>query len=247
MTESAVDPLERVREALGHSFAREQLLVDALTHCSFVNEAQRGAELDDNERLEFLGDAVLGFAAATLLFERFPDASEGELTLRRSGLVSEAALVALARSIGIGPALKLGRGEDRTGGRDKPRLLASALEACFGAVLVDGGVQAALGVARTLLEPRVDSAAPGALDFKSRAQELVQARRAPPPRYQVLEAIGPDHAREFVVAMLVGEVVVAEGRGRTKLEAEQAAARAALPALADPALAAVAAPEEEES
>jgi len=223
----AAPEIEAVAAALGHSFDRLELLRDALTHRSFVNEHPEHAPLD-NERLEFLGDAVLGLVAATLLWEHFPDASEGELTRRRSHLVSEQGLARVARELGLGAALRLGRGEERSGGRDKPRLLASALEACVAAVYLDGGIEAALGLARRLFAARIALAGAGEADFKSRAQELVQRTGMGTPRYEIVRSSGPDHAREFVVAMIVGTEEIAQGEGRSRVEAEQDAARHAL-------------------
>lgn len=226
------DVLATVSRALGHDFADLGLLRDALTHRSFANERPRLAPRD-NERLEFLGDSVFGLAAAGLLFERFPDAPEGELTRRRADLVCEATLADVAGDLGLGDALRLGRGEKKTGGQEKPRLLASALEACLGAVFVDAGGAAADAVARGLLDGRVAPDAPGARDFKSRVQQIVQGRRAETPRYRVLDARGPDHARTFRVALVVEGEVLAEGEGRSKVDAEQAAAEVAWRRLSD--------------
>jgi ribonuclease-3 len=229
MTDDA-ERLAHVAGAIGHQFSDLALLRDALTHRSLKNERPKLAP-HDNERLELLGDAVLGLIAAMLLYERFPDAREGELTRRRADLVCEATLADIAREIDLGPALRLGRGEEASGGRDKPRLLASAVEALFGAVFLDGGHQEATRIGRALLGPRLDSEAPGASDFKSRVQEILQSRGVTPPAYEVVRTEGPDHDRIFFVQMRVGDDVVGEGSGRSKTEAEQAAAQAALPAL----------------
>lgn len=222
--------LEAVAEALGHRFDDPTHLRDALTHRSFANERPDLAPAD-NERLEFLGDAVLSQVASSLLFARFPGATEGELTRRRADLVCEAGLAEIARDVGLGPALRLGKGEDRSGGREKPRLLSSALEACIAAVFLDAGAATAMEVVGNLLEPHLDLEAPGARDFKTRMQELAQSQRRPAPRYAVLETTGPDHARQFRVACNLDGEQLAEGQGRSKLEAEQDAARAALEVL----------------
>jgi len=219
-----------VVRALGHDFEDPGILRDALTHRSFANERPRQAPRD-NETLEFLGDSLAGMIASTLLWERFPEAREGELTRRRAELVCEAGLEEIARDLAIGPALRLGNGEERSGGRDKPRLLASALEACLAAVYLDGGPEAVMRVGRRLFEPRLEVASPGASDFKSRVQELVQGRGGDPPRYDLLRAEGPDHDRTFRVAILVGARVLGEGSGRSKTEAEQNAAHVAFDAL----------------
>ena len=220
------DALAKVGTALGHGFARPELLRDALTHRSYANERPKLAPTD-NERLEFLGDSVVGMVVSTMLWERYPDAPEGELTRRRADLVCEPSLAEIARELGLGEALRLGRGEERSGGREKPRLLASALEACFAAVYLDGGVDVAMRIGRALFADRIDRAAPGASDFKSRVQELVQSRSGITPRYEVLSAEGPDHERVFRVAVHIGAETLGEGEGRSKGEAEQAAAEVA--------------------
>jgi ribonuclease-3 len=216
--------------ALGHSFRDPLLLRDALTHRSFANEHPDRAPRD-NERLEFLGDAVLAMSASALLWDRFPNAPEGELTRRRADLVCEAGLADIARELGLGKMLRLGKGEDRSGGRTKPRLLCSAFEACVAAVFLDGGLDTAMNVVRALLEPRLDAPALGQRDFKTRVQELVQARGGATPRYVVLDTTGPDHARQFHVSCVSDERELGRGLGRSKLEAEQQAARVALEAL----------------
>lgn len=219
---------DAVGRALGHVFARSTLLEEALTHRSFVHE--HGGDARDNERLEFVGDAVVGLVVATLLHEHFPNAREGELTQRRSALVSGPALARLAAELGIGAALRLGRGEERSGGREKPRLLAGALEACFAAVYLDGGVEAAMAMGRPLFAPLLDAQSPGAHDFKTRLQERLQAAGLAAPRYELVAADGPEHERAFHVALRIDGEIAGEGRGRSKSEAEQQAARAALEA-----------------
>jgi ribonuclease-3 len=225
------DAASAVAARLGHTFRDAGLLDTALTHRSYVHEhPDLGAQ--DNERFEFLGDAIVGAAAASVLSEQFPTAREGELTRRRADLVNESALAEIAVELGLGAALRLGRGEERSGGRDKPRLLASALEACVAAIFLDAGIGAAMEVARALLAPRIDAVAPGARDFKSRLQEHMQSRGRATPRYELERTEGPEHARVFHVAALDGEgSALARGSGRSKLEAEQSAARAALVAL----------------
>jgi ribonuclease-3 len=215
-----------VSTGLGHEFSQLALLRQALTHRSFVHERPDLAP-DHNETLEFLGDSVVGLAAATLLRERFPSAREGELTRRRADLVCERTLARVAEKLELGAALRLGRGEERSGGRTKARLLASALEACIAAVLLDADVVRALAVARALLEPFVEVHEPGAEDFKSRVQELLQADGKPTPRYQLVGYDGPEHARTFHVAIHGEAGELARGQGRSKSDAEQAAARAA--------------------
>jgi len=218
---------DAVAAALGHRFSDAQLLKDALTHRSFANEHPERAP-HDNERLEFLGDAVLTLSASSLLWEHFPEATEGELTRRRADLVCEASLASIARELGLGSALRLGRGEDRSGGRKKPRLLCGAFEACIAAVYLDGGIQLAMQVVRRLLEPALQAPMLGQRDGKTRVQELVQALGEGTPRYVVVDAKGPDHARQFEVSCVSNLRELGRGVGRSKVEAEQSAARAAL-------------------
>ena len=228
---SGSDPLDdaarRLCEQLGYSFADSGLLLDALTHRSFLNERPDLASAD-NERLEFLGDAVVGLVAASLLYVEFPDADEGELTRRRADLVSEKGLFEAAEAIAVGDAMRLGKGEEKSGGRSKSRLLASALEACIGAIYRDGGADAAFAAAHRIFEPRLHRSAPGHRDAKSRAQECAQGHLGGTPSYRLVGTEGPDHDREFTVALELHEEEVSIGTGRSKIEAEQAAASAAL-------------------
>jgi ribonuclease-3 len=225
------DPLDeatlRLCEELGYSFADTGLLLDALTHRSFRNERPDVA-VTDNERLEFLGDAVVGLVVASLLYGQFPDADEGELTRRRADLVSERGLSEAAAAMGVGDAMRLGKGEQKSGGRTKPRLLSSALEACVGAVYCDGGADAAFATARRIFEPRLHTSAPGQRDAKSQAQEWAQAHLGGTPSYRLVGTQGPDHEREFTVALELNDEEIATGAGRSKIDAEQAAAKAAL-------------------
>jgi ribonuclease-3 len=221
------DAVLRLCERLGYSFTDKGLLLDALTHSSFKNERPDVA-LADNERLEFLGDAVVGLMVASLLYAQFPDSDEGELTRRRADLVSEKGLFEAAESIGIGDAMRLGKGEEKSGGRSKSRLLENALEACLGAIYLDGGADAAFEAARRIFEPRLHTSAPGHRDAKSRAQEWAQAHLGGTPSYRIVGTEGPDHDREFTVALELNEEEVATGAGRSKLAAEQAAAAVAL-------------------
>jgi len=216
--------------ALGYQFRNPECLRTALTHRSFANESASGIE--DNERLEFLGDTILGLAVSGLLFERFPEATEGELTRRRAELVCERSLANLAETLRLGEYLRFGRGEERSGGRLKPRLLASALEACLAAVYLDGGLQAAIDTARQLTELALVRPAPLHVDYKSQAQQRVQAQFLVTPRYTVVRVEGPEHQRSYVVALLINESVFSEGVGRTKTEAEHQAAKNALALLA---------------
>jgi ribonuclease-3 len=229
--------LDALQARLCYCFSRPELLLEALTHRSFLNEP-RGEDARDNERLEFFGDAVLGFLVSRLLLERYPDSREGELTRLRASLVHEERLARLAEESGIGPCLRLGHGEEKGGGRSRRSLLADAFEAVVAAVFLDGGVEEA----RRVVESRISPLLPGLLeglreaDSKSRLQELVQARFGEGPVYRIAAVTGPPHQRHFVAQVLAGGSVAGEGSGRSKKEAEQAAARAALASdlLADP-------------
>jgi ribonuclease III len=210
---------------LGHSFADLDLIALALTHGSWC--AEHPGE-SSNERLEFLGDAVLGLVVTHELYVRFPDLPEGHLSRVRAAVVSESPLAAVGRHLGIGAALRLGKGEDGSGGRDKPSILSDAVEAVIGAVYLDGGAEAARRVVLDLLGERIDEAAraPGMGDFKSRLQELAARDGAPPPVYRVHQS-GPHHDSRFHAVVEIGGVVRGEGDGRSKKEAEQQAARRA--------------------
>jgi ribonuclease-3 len=229
-----------LQAALGYTFQSENLFLQALTHRSYANE--RGSTVGHNERLEFLGDAVLGISASHLLVERFPRESEGTLSRMRASLVSAQSLAGVARSIGLGAALRLGRGEELTGGRDKPSLLADALEAILGAIYLDsGGLAAALGVVRSLLGAALDlleQCPDHTFDPKTRLQELVQAERKTTPAYSVVATHGPEHEKTFESAISIDGEVLATGVGRNKKDAEQQAALAALRVLQDRARAA---------
>ncbi|RPH70747.1 MAG: ribonuclease III [Myxococcaceae bacterium] len=200
----------------------------ALTHKSYVNEHRdEGA---DNERLEFLGDAVVDLAVSHRLMERFPDADEGELSKLRALLVNEETLARVARHLGLGGLLRMGRGEEMTGGRDKSSVLADALEAVIGAVYLSTGLPGALSVVDRLFGDLLEGVAEGKSgeDWKTRLQELVQTRLRQSPRYRVVSEEGPDHSKTFEVEVTVGTELFARARGRSKKEAEQAAARETL-------------------
>jgi ribonuclease-3 len=211
--------------ALGYPFRDPSLLRAALVHSSFQAENR---EATDNERFEFLGDAVLGLAVTGFLFERFPDMREGEMAKVRAVLVSRSELAAVGRGIGLGDHLLLGRGEEATGGRDKDSILSDAVEALVAAVYLDAGFDQAREVVVRLWEDRIVARAtrPGAADYKTRLQEVLAAAGLRPE--YVVEGFGPDHARRFVARLMVEGEIRGEGSGRSKREAEQAAARAAL-------------------
>ena len=198
------------------------LLQLALTHRSFAYE---NGGIPTNERLEFLGDSILGQAVTVKLFGDHPELDEGELAKRRASLVSSAALAEVGRSIGVGPYIRLGRGETMTGGADKPSNLADTVEATSGAVYVAAGAPAATAFVLRLITPLLDDPERlgAALDPKTSLQEIAARRGAPPPVYTVTES-GPDHQKHFVATVSVGELVQASGEGSSKKQAEMAAA-----------------------
>lgn len=213
---------------LGHRFRRPELLERALTHRSHAHERDLEGHY---ERLEFLGDAVLGLVTAGELYRRFPELPEGELSKLKSHLVSQPVLARRARALELGGELRLGVGEERSGGRGKASLLADAYEAILGAVYLDGGLEAASELILPLLEQgleRHEGIPTGPTDPKTRLQEAVQARGWPLPQYRVVETHGPDHAKRFVVHCRVRDAVAGSGEGRSKKVAQQEAAAAAL-------------------
>jgi len=217
-----------LEDALEYRFNRPERLTAALRHSSYVNE-QPQADMASNERLEFLGDAVLNLAISHYLMKRYPDMAEGELSRNRAHLVNETQLAAIAREIGLGPHLLLGKGEAMTDGREKNSILADATEAVIAAIYLDGGFDAALTVVENQFRERLRTASHGGYqtDFKSRLQERVQSTYHEVPRYQVIDERGPDHEKTFRVRMTVAGLT-AEGDGKSKKMAEQEAARAGL-------------------
>jgi ribonuclease-3 len=221
-------PYTILEDKLAYVFRDTSLLVTALTHRSWLNETQ-DPERTDNERLEFLGDAVLALVSSDLLMKRFPDQPEGGLSKARAAVVNEAGLARIAESLAVGQWIFLGHGEEQAGGRQKRSLLANTVEAVLGAVYRDGGFEAAFRVAARLMEPLLeDVPAAASKDFKSRLQELAQAKLQKAPSYAVLSEHGPDHAKTFEVAILIGEREYARAVGRSKKEAQQSAAERAL-------------------
>lgn len=222
------DPAD-LESRLGHRFKSPQLLLDALTHRSYAYE-HAGRGVVHNERLEFLGDAVLQLLSSDLVYRRSPKATEGDLSNLRSALVRASTLAQVARHIGLGPYLRLGRGEEATGGRDRELLIASAFEAVLGALYLDGGLRTARAFAEPLLRDEIErvAASKSMKDDKSLLQEVAQAQLGITPTYTVVSQEGPSHDRTFVVEVHLGDFVAARGMGRSKRQAEQAAARSAL-------------------
>lgn len=214
------EPLE---EVIGYRFQDAGLLKQALSHKSFASESGSGV---CNERLEFLGDSVLAAVVAHQLFTEYPDEPEGDLSKKKSLLVSRSSLAAWAEELGLGTYLYLGVGEETTGGRTRQSLLGNALEALIGAMYLDGGYEAAAVFIRTWCARRHGSLLE--TDHKSRLQEILQKKYKVPPTYEVASSSGPDHDKTFSVAVRIGEKRLGAGTGKSKKEAEQAAARDAL-------------------
>jgi ribonuclease-3 len=217
-------------------FLNQELLKRALTHTSYANEhmTNGGAMMEDNERLEFLGDAILDFVAAKWLYHHFPELDEGRLTSLRAALVRASTLAQFAESIQLSDSLLLGKGEAESGGRHRANILSDAFEALMGALYLDQGFEAVCAY----FEQMIERVAPVVLnenldrDPKSQLQEWSQARLAVTPRYKLVTAEGPDHAKTFTVEVWLGDIVAAVGTGSSKQVAEQSAARTALNSLA---------------
>jgi ribonuclease-3 len=220
--------LEPLQERLGYSFRDAALLERALTHSSYAHES--GPGMADNEPLEFLGDAVLSFLAAELIFRPQPLASEGTMSRTKGWLVADANLADVACGLGVGEHLRLGVGEEKSGGREKPSLLAGAMEALLAAVFLDGGVEAARGLVERALRHQMEQAPRSgpASDPKTALQEVLQGQGLAAPTYRVVDESGPDHRKSFRVQALLDERLLGEGSGASKKAAEQHAARQAL-------------------
>jgi ribonuclease-3 len=224
--------LGALQAVLDVNFKDESLLQQALVHRSYLNE-NSVLHLVSNERLEFLGDAVLGFVVASELYSRFPDFSEGELTKLRSALVRGETLSRIALSLQLGDYLYLGRGEEDSGGRSRSRNLSCTLEAVIGAVFLDQGLDVAQIFILKLLGSEFDGVVEDkfAADYKSRLQQIIQSERKITPVYRTIEEMGPDHAKLFTVEVLAGDIILGQGCGRSKRAAEMDAARHALQGL----------------
>ena len=225
------EPASDLARRLGLTFSSLSLLTRALTHRSYVNEHADTQE--DNERLEFLGDAVLDFIVGAWVYHHFPEMPEGDLTKMRSAFVCNEQLAVFARQIDLGRAMRLGRGELSSGGRDRDGLLGSTFEALIGALFLESG----LGAVEAFLDPMLEEAREPILnsldDPKSEFQEWTQAEKIGTPRYRVLTSSGPDHAKTFEVEVVIGEKAFGQGCGSSKQTAERAAAADALTKLRD--------------
>ena len=224
-----VSDLQRFQKRLNHNFSDQALLQRALTHRSFVNENPSDS-LEDNERLEFLGDAVLDLVTTAMLYNRYPEMGEGRMTSMRASLVRTETLARLAFYLGVSDVLRLGKGEENHGGRTRKANLCAAMEAIIGAIFLDAGIAAVSNVVEPHLLPAADAILARQLDRdpKSEFQEWSQAELGLTPRYQTINADGPDHDKRFTVQVTIGNKVFGEGIGRSKQTAAQSAAKDAL-------------------
>jgi ribonuclease-3 len=224
-----MDELSELETRLGFEFRDKSLLQRALIHRSYLNEHPE-CLLEDNERLEFLGDAVLDFVTGAYLYHRFPELREGPLTNLRSMLVRRSTLARFARQLNLGGCMLMGHGEAESGGRHRPANMCAAFEALIGALYLDQGLDSVRRLLEPLILPEISRALQESLekDPKSHLQELAQARMHQTPRYATVAESGPDHAKQFTVEVVIGDQVYGQGQGPSKQLAAQAAARSAL-------------------
>jgi len=219
--------MKTLEEKIGYAFRDRTLLENALTHSSYANE-HRDKGMPSNERLEFLGDSILGLVVADHLYRNRPDLPEGDLTRIRAALVCEGSLVEVAKSLDLGSYLKLGRGEESGGGRNRPSIQADTVEAMLAAVYLDGGIGQARKLIHSLILDQEREKIANGRDFKTALQELVQRESGQVLSYRLVGESGPDHAKTFSMEVLLNGQPVGSGEGRSKKEAEQAAAKAAV-------------------
>lgn len=222
--------MQTLEEKLGYHFHNIALLENALTHSSYANE-HRALGIDNNERLEFLGDSVLGMVVADYLFRNFPDLPEGDLTRLRAALVCEGNLYVVATKLDLGSYLKLGKGEELGGGRNRPSILADAVESVLAAVYLDGGISCARRLIQHFILDHIDRVHEVSKDNKTALQEIVQRKSGQVLTYELIDEQGPNHAKIFRMEVQLNGKGIGVGEGRSKKEAEQAAAAAAIKAL----------------
>ncbi|MBQ8935022.1 MAG: ribonuclease III [Oscillospiraceae bacterium] len=227
--------MNHLEETLGYRFQDISLLENALTHSSYANE-HHGGHLQSNERLEFLGDSVLGMVVADYLYRNLPNLPEGDLTRIRASLVCENNLVIVAEQWNLGVYLKLGKGEEICGGRERPSIRADAVEAVLAAVYLDGGIAQARRIIQKFILDNMSEMSNAGRDFKTALQEFVQRKSGQVLTYHLLSQSGPDHAKTFEMEVRLNGEAVGTGKGRSKKDAEQAAAKAALQKLEQPQL-----------
>jgi ribonuclease-3 len=226
ISESQKSEIHKLCKTLGYRFKQPELLMQAFRHASYVNE-QADSNLEDNERLEFLGDAVVDLAISHLLMEQFKSAEEGDLSKYRAAVVDEAGLYQIALTLSLGTYLLLGKGEEQSGGREKPSILANSVEALIGALYLDAGFDKTMEVIRKLFSSSLKRVGTQQMihDFKSLLQEYTQASYKTLPRYHLVKETGPAHDKTFTVALMLNGERLGEGEGKSKKEAEQQVAR----------------------
>ena len=216
--------VKELQNRIGYAFGDEKLMENALTHSSYANERGK-SRIFSNERLEFLGDSVLGFVTAEYLYDKYPSRPEGEMTRIRAELVCEHSLAETAEALDLGAVLLLGKGEEQNGGRTRKSILADAVEALLAAIYLDGGMEPA----RAFVLDHILAEKPTELtDYKTALQERVQSTGGVSPQYRIIDEYGPDHAKTFVARVEIDGEPAGEGSGRTKKEAEQSAAKSAM-------------------
>jgi ribonuclease III len=219
---------DELQNELNIHFNNNSLLYNAFTHSSYVNEHRR-KNFTDNERLEFLGDAVLELGVSRFLYSTEPDMTEGELTKLRAAIVCEPSLVKFSNELGLGRFILLGKGEEQTGGRMRPALLADVFEAFIGALYIDQGMEAVVPFLEKVVFPKISIGAfSHVMDYKSRLQEIIQQTNSGQLQYEIIEEKGPAHAKNFVTVVRLGDEQLGTGLGKSKKEAEQEAARHAI-------------------
>lgn len=221
--------MEEIQIILKHSFSSLETLQEALIHSSYANET-KGKSIRYNERLEFLGDSVLGLVVSDYIFKKYKHLPEGELTKVRANVVCEPSLANIAKKINLGKYLLLGKGEENTGGRNRDSILADAFEAIIGALYIDGGIEVAREFIISNLAESIELASKGSLfrDYKTHLQELMQSKSSDKITYNVVNTYGPDHDKTFDVEVVTSDKVIGTGRGKSKKEAEQNAAKQAI-------------------
>jgi len=219
--------LDDLQGKLGYRFKKPELLKAALTHSSYANENKKSG-IVSNERLEFLGDSVLGMTVAALIYKEKPKMPEGQMTRLRAELVCEKSLAALAVTFGLGECLLFGRGEEKGGGRERPSILADSVEAVLAAIYLDGGFAPVTRLVKKHLAPRIDRADAENTDFKTALQEVIQEKPGQTINYQIIDESGPDHMKLFTVEVKLNGSTIGCGIGKSKKEAEQTAAKSAL-------------------
>ena len=219
--------LKHLQEKIGYTFKNEELLIKAMTHSSYANERQKGAD-GNNERLEFLGDSLLGMSAALLIYGIKPELSEGKMTKLRAELVCERSLADIAAQLDLGSYMLLGRGEKTGGGRSRPSILSDAFEAMLGAMYLDGGLKPVDKLIAKYFTPLLDNPGNSYKDYKTNLQEVIQEKPGQKLEYEITGQQGPDHEKLFTVDVKINYKVIGTGTGKSKKAAEQSAAKSAL-------------------